>query len=157
MAFTSRGLLAAVTVGVVVAYAALSGLWVGHEPGWYASLPRPAWQPPDWVFGVMWPLNFLALAVAGLAVALSTPLQRSLPVVALLVASSGFALGWAYTFYVPHALGAASVCLGVAAVLAWTMALAAGRALPWAGWALVPYAVWLTVATSLAVGYWRST
>ena len=29
------------------------------------------------------------------------------------------------------------------------------RAVSWAGWVLVPYALWLRVATSLAVGYWR--
>ena len=48
-------------VAVTVAYAALSGTWVSTQPGWYASLPQPSWQPPPWIFGVMWPLNFLAV------------------------------------------------------------------------------------------------
>ena len=34
-------------------------------------------------------------------------------------------------------------------------AVVTARAVPWAGWVLVAYALWLTVATSLAVGYWR--
>ena len=52
--------LVLVVIALVVGYAVLSGRWVGHEPGWYAALPRPSWQPPPWVFGVAWLLNFLA-------------------------------------------------------------------------------------------------
>ncbi len=150
-----RGLAAGAAVAVVVTYAALSGLWVGHEPGWYASLPKPPWQPPPVVFGIMWPLNFLALAAAGVAVTLAGGWSRSLPFLAVLTASVALALGWAYTFYVPHRLGVSAVLLGGAAVLTWVLVLLAGRILPWAGWVLVPYAVWMTVATSLAIGYWR--
>ena len=55
----------------------------------------------------------------------------------------------------PHHLGLAAVLLGVAAVLTWLLVVLTGHLVAWAGWVLVPYAVWLTVATSLAVGYWR--
>lgn len=71
-------MLVLVVIALVVGYAVLSGRWVGHEPGWYAALPRPSWQPPPWVFGVAWPLNFLALAVAGSAVVTSAPTGAAL-------------------------------------------------------------------------------
>ena len=61
-------------VARVVAYAAGSGVWVSANPGWYAGLTRPAWQPPDIVFGLIWPYNFVALAVVGVIVA-----QRGTP------------------------------------------------------------------------------
>ena len=35
------------------------------------------------------------------------------------------------------------------------LVVVAGSALPWVGWLLAPYAIWLTVATTLSVGYWR--
>ncbi|MBM6405406.1 tryptophan-rich sensory protein [Phycicoccus sp. CSK15P-2] len=148
---------AAATVAVlalVAAYAGLSGTWVGADPGWYADLEKPAWQPPPVVFGVMWPLNFLALAVACGAVAWTTPVREAWPVLGVLGASVVLALGWAYLFYVPHALGPAAAALAGAAVLTWVLVVLAGQQLTWAGWALVPYAAWMTVATSLAVGYW---
>jgi hypothetical protein len=50
-------------VAVVLLYAALSSVWTAHDPGWYAGLAKPSFQPPDVVFGIMWPLNFLALLV----------------------------------------------------------------------------------------------
>lgn len=153
---TAGRVAAAVVVLVVVgAYAALAVRWTATDPGWYAALPRPRWQPPDVVFGVIWPLNFLALCVSGLAV-VSRAAPREVAVwLVLLVASAALAVGWAHEFYVPHRLGAAAVLLGAAAVLTWLLVVVTGGLVAWAGWVLVPYAVWLTVATSLAVGYWR--
>lgn len=142
-------------MAVVVAYAALSGTWVSAQPGWYAALPQPSWQPPPWVFGVMWPLNFLALAVSGVALATRRPPRESLLVLSTLAVSVTFALAWAYLFYVPHRLGAAAFCLGVAAALTWLVVVLTARSLPWAGWLLVPYGTWMVVASTLSVGYWR--
>lgn len=71
----------------------------------------------------------------------------------LLGASVGFALGWAYLFYVPHRLVAAAVSLTVASVLTWGLVAVAAQAQWWVGLVLLPYAVWLSVATTLAYGY----
>ncbi len=153
---TAARLVGAVVVLVVVgAYAALAVRWTASDPGWYASLPRPPWQPPDLVFGVIWPLNFVALVVAGLAVVQQAPLGDLWLWLAMLCASVALAVGWAHEFYVPHHLGRAAILLAGAAVLTWLLVVVTGGLVPWAGWVLVPYALWLTVATSLAVGYWR--
>ncbi len=152
---SGRVLLVAATLGVVALYAVLSGRWVSADPGWYAALPKPPWQPPPWVFGVAWPLNFLALGVAGTAIAWTRPTGESVRFLAVLAASVVAALAWAHEFYVPHELGRAAVALAVAAVLTWVLVVVAGGSLAWTGWVLVPYALWMTVATSLSVGYWR--
>ena len=144
-----------VAVLLVVVYAAGSGVWTASSPGWYASLARPSWQPPDIVFGLIWPYNFVALAVVGVVVA-----QRGSPAavgawLGMAAASVVCALAWAYLFYVPHRMGAAAIALGLAALLTavlvgvtWTVTR--GGAL-----ALVPYLVWVWLATSLAAGYAR--
>lgn len=150
-----RVVLVAAVLGVVAVYAVLSGRWVSTDAGWYADLPKPPWQPPPWVFGVAWPLNFLALVVSGVAIASTRPAGDAVRFLVVLAVSVVAALAWAHEFYVPHELGRAAVALAVAAVLTWVLVLVAGGALAWAGWVLVPYALWMTVATSLSVGYWR--
>ena len=62
---TWRVLASVAVVALVVVYAVGSGVWVSANPGWYAGLTRPSWQPPDIVFGLIWPYNFVALAVVG--------------------------------------------------------------------------------------------
>ena len=145
---------AAAVLAVVVLYAVLAGRWTARASGWYAALPRPRWQPPDLVFGVVWPVNFVALAVAGLAVTLGTAQADGIRWVFLLSASVALALGWAHVFYGAHDLGAA-VLLGAATVLTWGLVAMTFGLVTWAAWVLVPYAGWLTVATTLAVAYWR--
>ena len=65
------------------------------------------------------------------------------------------ALGWAWLFYVPHLLGAAAACLAGATVLTWVLLVVVFRTEVWAGLVLAPYALWLSVATALAVAYAR--
>lgn len=149
-------LLASVAVIVlVVGYAVGSGIWVSTNPGWYASLVKPAWQPPDVVFGLIWPYNFIALAIVGVIVARRgdpAAVAAWLGVAALSVAC---ALSWAYLFYVPHQLTAASVALASAAALTAALLAITWNVTRVGAVALLPYLIWVCLATSLAFGYAR--
>ncbi len=146
-------MLAIGMIAVVIAYAVLSVAWTSRDPGWYASLPRPTWQPPDVVFGIIWPLNFLALGIASWVMGFTQPTSVGLTFGGLLSVSVGFALGWAYLFYVPHRLALAAMSLTVASALTWALVAVGAGAMWWVGLLLLPYAVWLTTATTLAYGY----
>ena len=138
---------------IVVLYAVGAGRWVSSDPGWYRSLVRPPWQPPDVVFGLVWPYNFVMLVVAGWIVAGREQRIELVVWLASLTLSVAAALTWAYQFYVPHSLTAAGYALGAATLLTLPLVVVAFRASTWVGVALVPYQLWLTVATSLAFGY----
>lgn len=152
-AVSSRLVAALGSTALVLGYAVGSGLWVSSGDGWYRSLVRPSWQPPDAVFGLIWPYNFLVLGIAGWIVAnRGTMADRTAWLCSLAVGVAG-ALAWARLFYVSHSLWSATAALAVAAVLAWPLVVVAWRASPVLGLAVVPYAVWVAVATSLAAGY----
>lgn len=140
---------------LVAVFAGLANVWNAHDPGWYAALDRPFFQPPDVVFGVMWPLNFLLLLVVGLTSIRTAPADVAWPATGVLAVSVVLALGWAWLFYVPHRLGAAAACLAGAAVLTWILLAIVARHETWAGLLLAPYALWLSVATALSVAYAR--
>ena len=142
-------------VVVVLLYAGLASAWTAHDPGWYAQLAKPSSQPPDVVFAIMWPLNFLALLGVGVWFTRSTESTGVWPATLVLAGSVVTALTWAWLFYVPHRIGAATVALAVAALLTSVLVGLVARSQPWAGALLAPYAAWLFVATALSVQYSR--
>jgi tryptophan-rich sensory protein len=64
-----KNLTAFAGVALVFVYAIGSGLWVNTGDGWYRSLNQPAWQPPDFIFGIIWPYNFVVLGIAAVTIA----------------------------------------------------------------------------------------
>ncbi|MFM8016926.1 MAG: tryptophan-rich sensory protein, partial [Actinomycetota bacterium] len=100
----TRGLVGGFSTALVVAYAVGAGRWVSTDAGWYRSLVRPPWQPPDVVFGLIWPYNFVMLAVAVWAVAGRDSRSEHAMWLISLALSVAAALTWAWLFYVPHSL-----------------------------------------------------
>ena len=138
---------------LVLVYAFGSGIWVSNAPGWYSSLNRPPWQPPDFVFGLIWPYNFIMLGVAAFNVAQSLSHPQTIAWLFFFGASVTSALVWAYQFYVPHNLSVAAIALGIAALLTVPVLYLTFKASILIGVLLVPYQVWVIIATTLSWGY----
>jgi tryptophan-rich sensory protein len=140
-------------IGLVLVYAFGSGIWVSSSPGWYASLNRPPWQPPSFVFGIIWPYNFIMLGVAAFNIAQSLTRTQTITWLRFFAASVTSALVWAYQFYVPHNLSIAAIALGIAALLTLPVLYLTFKASLLIGFLLVPYQVWVAIAATLAWGY----
>ena len=138
---------------LVIGYATGSGFWVSNNSPWYFSLNRPFWQPPDWVFGVIWPYNFIMLGVTSFVVA--RRLSKTLVVswILLFALSVVAALVWSYLFYVPHNLNGAAIALATAALITVPITAITFRASIGYGIALLPYQGWVIIATTLSIGY----
>ncbi len=139
-------------IALVLLYVVGSGLWVNTGDSWYANLNKPSWQPPSFIFGLIWPYNFIVLGIAAVVVS-----QRaSTPVVAIYLAlfalSVVSALVWAYQFYRPHNLVAASIALTVTVLLTVPMTIILFTVSVTVALAVMPYQVWVSVAATLS---WR--
>ena len=142
-------------IALVLIYVVGSGLWVNTGDGWYRGLNQPAWQPPDFIFGIIWPYNFIVLGFAAVIVSnrLGTALVATyLTVFAISVAA---ALTWAYQFYRPHNLEAASIALSIVAALTVVLLVIATRASWPLALALLPYQLWVSIASFLSWSYAR--
>ena len=125
-------------------------------PGeWYAGLKKPAWNPPNWVFGPVWTALYTMMAVGvwlvwrrGGFAANALPLSLFL---AQLVCNSL----WSWMFF-----GRKNPGLAFADIALLWLAIAATLASFWplqrtAAWLLVPYLVWVTFAAALNFSLWR--
>jgi tryptophan-rich sensory protein len=149
----SRNVAGVLGTVIIAIYAIGSGRLVATDDLWYRSLPRLSWQPPSFVFGIIWPYNFAMLVVATWLVANRLSTTNQMVWLISLALSVISALSWAWLFYVPHSLLASAFALVLATVFTIPLLVIAFRASPILGFAFVPYQLWIAVATSLAFGY----
>jgi tryptophan-rich sensory protein len=142
-------------VGVVIVFVYVigSGLWVNTGDNWYRSLNQPPWQPPDFIFGLIWPYNFVILAFASVAVANKLSTTNAVIYLSIFALSVAAALTWAYQFYRPHNLYAASIALAVVALLTLPMLYFIYQASVPLFFATTVYQVWVITATYLSYNY----
>lgn len=148
-----RFIYAGLGLAFVAIYAVGSGIWVNTGDNWYSQLNAPAWQPPDWVFGVIWPYNFIVLGWAAIKVSQSATTAVNITYLVALGLSVICALIWAYQFYRPHNLAVASVALTLAAIFTLPVLIITFRESIVVGFALVPYQLWVATASALSWSY----
>lgn len=127
------------------------GLGVGAltpmHPEWYATLLKPAWNPPGWVFGPVWTVLYLLMGLAARRVYVRVGLL-TWPM--LLFAVQLFLnVAWSPVFFGQKQPRRALAILGSLVVAAIATAVSFGRVDRIAGWLLVPYLAWLALAFSL--------
>ncbi len=149
----TKTIFAFLNVSLVALYAIGSSLWVNSGDGFYRELKRPFWQPPDFLFGLAWPYNFLVLIIAGILVANNANSFFRVLYTVLFAFSVVTALLWAHSFYIQQNLLLAAISLAVTALLTIPMVVIAFQTKAWFGLILIPYQLWLIVATSLSIGY----
>jgi tryptophan-rich sensory protein len=151
----NQNIFSVIGIALVALYAIGSGLWVNTGNNWYRNLNAPSWQPPDWIFGLIWPYNFIVLGVAAALVAQRLSTSLALSYLLIFALSVTAALTWAYQFYRPHNLEAASIALSAVAVLTLPLLVIAFRASVPVAIALLPYQIWVVTAASLSWAYSR--
>jgi benzodiazapine receptor len=150
-----KSLLSVTGVVIVFIYAIGSGLWVNTGDNWYRSLNQPSWQPPDFIFGLIWPYNFVILGFASVAVANKLSTANAIVYLSIFALSVAAALTWAYQFYRPHNLYAASIALAVVAILTLPMLFFIYQASVPLFFATTIYQLWVITATYLSFTYAR--
>jgi translocator protein len=145
-----RTAVAASGIAIVLAYAIGSGLWVNTGDNWYANLNKPSWQPPGFIFGIIWPYNFIVLGIAATVIGQRASKPAAFTYIAFFALSVIAALTWAYLFYNPHNLTGASIALTSTALLTIPMTyILFTISIPMAI-AVMPYQVWVAIAAALS-------
>ena len=138
----------AIAVGVCFGAAAL-GSWatVRGLREWYPALRKPSWNPPNAVFGPVWTVLYLAMAVAVWLVWRSG--SDVTVAVGLFAVQLALNVAWSVVFFGRrNPRGAFAVIVGLwLAITATLVVFATINAL--AGALFVPYLAWVTFASLL--------
>jgi tryptophan-rich sensory protein len=154
MTMAWRGLIAWVLLSL--AAGGVGALATRHAREFYASLVKPSWAPPGWLFGPVWTTLYLLMGVAGWLVWSSAGWAGATGALALFLTQLVFNALWSWIFFAwkRGALAFADIALLVVLIVA-TM-LAFGRVHRLAALLLLPYLAWVIFATALTRAIWRA-
>ena len=140
---------------IPLAVGGISGFFtVSAIPGWYRTIQKPSWNPPNWVFGPVWTSLYILMGIAMFLIWTrpKSPLrQRALYLNAAQLVLNFF---WSLIFFNLHAIGWALLEIGVLWVLIVSTMFAYDKVYKPAAWLLLPYIVWVTFATMLNGAIW---
>jgi len=156
---SSRSVLkwALLTVPLVVVIGLFSG-WIsgsGGDGAWFASLEKPAINPPSFLFGIVWTILYVLMGFA-LAFVLASPKSPFKRFAVIIFAVQLFINAlWSPIFFSAHLIGFAFFWIMLLIVLViGTMAYFA-RISRIAAFLLVPYLAWICFAAVLNLRFWQ--
>ncbi len=148
---STRSLLVLAGLILVTFCAPLAGMMM--PPGaWYASLAKPEWNPPSWIFGPVWSALYLMMAIAAWLIWKRDGWRQPMRLYFIQLILNA---AWSPIFFgaqKPSWALVDIVALWIAVLLTlWSFF----RISKTAGWLLVPYLAWVSFATLLNFTLWR--
>lgn len=133
-------------LAAVAAVAVLGGLAASSSAETYRALDLPPFAPPSWVFGPVWTVLYVMIAISGWLAWRAGAGRAALGawVVQLLLN-----LAWTPLFFAAGRYGWALVDILALLVAVGATIVLFRRVSPVAAWLLVPYAAWVAFATAL--------
>jgi benzodiazapine receptor len=130
------------------------GLAIGYftAPGeWYAGLVKPAFNPPNWVFGPVWTILYVLIAAAGWRTFERN--RRGWPM-RLWCAQLALNFLWSPVFFAAHRTDWALVVILLLLAVILAFIAASWRKDRLAAWLFAPYAAWVAFAAALNGALW---
>ncbi|XP_023017790.1 translocator protein [Leptinotarsa decemlineata] len=132
--------------GILVSYSVRNEI-----KSYYQKLKRPSWAPPTWLFGPVWTVLYILIGFASYLVLTADPSNIDLWLIPFVIYIFNLLLNWLWTpifFSLKDMRGALHEIL-IVDITAVLVAIQFYRVNQFAGYLIIPYIVWLSIATAL--------
>lgn len=143
-------LLKYIIVFLIINFGALAiGTWLmndGPKTDWYQNLNKAPWTPPGWVFGVSWSTIMICFSVY------MAYLYKTLPtikIVVLFIIQFVCNVIWNYVFFNQHLISLGLIIIIILTLILTIFLFSFKDTLNTKSILILPYFVWLCIATSL--------
>jgi tryptophan-rich sensory protein len=125
-------------------------------PTWYAGLKKPPYTPPNRAFGPVWTTLYVLMGISVFLV-----WQNGLAIDGVLLAFTLFWVQlvlnalWSVIFFGMKSKGGGVITIIVLWLLILATIITSFRVSGWAGALLIPYILWVSIASYLNIGVWR--
>lgn len=148
--FNIFGLLFWLLLSAVVA-------WFGAQfnPGlWYMTINKPIWTPPGWLFGPVWTMLYIMMAIASYLVWNATGRTFKNKIIQLYLFKMLLNACWSWVFFGLHQIGWAVINIILLLVFIIVVTTLFYRQNKISGWLMLPYLLWVSFASILNLNIW---
>lgn len=145
----------AVLLLVTASAALIGGVASVRAAEFYHQLSKPEWAPPAGVFGPVWSVLYLLMAIAAWLVVRAQGWPDAWPAISLYLIQLACNALWTWLFFRWQLGGVALLEILVLWILVLLTTGAFWRTRPLAGLLLLPYLTWVSFAAALTYAVWR--
>lgn len=143
-----------VSLALPLGLGAIAGLFTADAvPEWYATLNKPSFAPPNWVFGPVWTTLYVLMGISLFLIWKRSKSKKRDQAVLVFFIQLALNFGWSFIFFYFNRIGLALIEI----VLLWAsilvMLMLFHKIKPLAAYINIPYLLWVTFATILNAGY----
>lgn len=150
-----RWYVALLPIAAVVAASVLGQIATfPHLAPWYASLAKPPFNPPNWIFGPVWTALYVLMAFAAIRILWRPDSPARTRALVLFALQLFFNVAWSWMFFAAEnpLLGLVNIVPQLALVVATFLAFY--RLDRPAGYAIAPLVGWVSFAMVLNASIW---
>ncbi len=146
-------------IGALIALAVTFGAaYIGSRfpvDEWYTALSKPSWNPPNWLFGPVWSVLYLLMAISVWLVWKKEGFQAAIIPLCIFLLQLVLNAAWSWLFFGLHEMGIAFIEILVLWLSILVCIILFWRIVPISGILLVPYLLWVTFASVLNYTLWQ--
>ncbi|ASB49152.1 TspO/MBR family protein [Alkalitalea saponilacus] len=144
-----------VSLALPLSVGAIAGMFTAQAvPEWYASLNRPSFSPPNWIFGPVWTTLYLLMGISFFIVwKQDASRERNLAIIVFFIQLL-LNFAWSFLFFYFKMPGLALIEI----ILLWfsiiLMFFSFYNVKPLAAYLNIPYFLWVSFAIALNAGFY---
>lgn len=146
-----------IAVLIPLAVGSLAGYFTASSVnGWYTTLVKPSFNPPNWLFAPVWTSLYIMMGIALFLVwnsGAAEDVKRT--AVSLFIVQLVLNFLWSFVFFYAQQPGWALVNIILMWIFIFLTILWFGKISSLSAWLLVPYICWVSFATVLNYAIWK--
>ena len=134
---------------------AIAGMFTSQSvPEWYATLNRPSFNPPNWIFGPVWTTLYILMGISFFLIWKQEASKERNRAILIFLLQLLLNFAWSFIFFYFNMIGLALVEIILLWISIVMMLVVFYKIKPIASYINIPYILWVTFATVLNASYY---
>lgn len=144
-----------VSIIVPLGLGSIAGIFTAQSvPEWYATLNRPSFNPPNWIFGPVWTMLYVLMGISLFMIwKQDMSKERNLAILVFMLQLL-LNFGWSFIFFYFNMIGLALIDIILLWIFIVIMLVFFYKIKPIAAYINIPYLLWVSFATVLNGSYY---